>query len=121
MEVKVTNKGIRNAEVHGNDVVTCDEVVSNHWPKAIRPDDATSDEAVRGIPNFEFEGVTDQHLQMITKSLSGKSNSSCKTKTAQFSQNGFSDEILKLSEKAGASQYSEKNDLMVNWVAEQTK
>jgi len=57
---------------------------------------------------------------MNKDSPSRNSNSSFKTKTAEFSQNGFSEEIVKLSQKAGVPQYAGKNDNVVNEVADQT-
>ena len=121
MEVKVHNRDTKNAEVHENDVAINDEVVSTHWPKINRLEVDASEEAGREIQNFEIEDVAGQHVLRSRNSPSGNSKSSFMTMIAQFSQNGIFEEIAKLSQKDGGSQYVEKNENVVNWVDDQAK
>ena len=86
IEDKAPIEAKKKTEIQGDGVDSTDEMESNHWPNANRVDVASSEGVARETPRFEFE---------VENGLHSASNSSSKTKTAQYSQNGYSEEIIK--------------------------
>ena len=95
-EVKDPKEAIQKLEVQGDDVDPTNEVAINHLPHAGRMVGASSEGADRRSPRVELEGNAVQHPSSI--------NSNTKTKSVQFSQNGYSEEVIKISQRCTSSQ-----------------
>ena len=118
-EVRATNKASQEVQVLDTDVAVCVDRGTCHWPTTNRLEGANSDGAARASTDFAFADRIAHQLHMNRKSPSRSFES--RTKTAQFSQNGFSEEIVKHSQKETESQYIKNNDHEIKWAAEQRK
>ena len=88
-EVKDLTEAMKKSKVQGDGVNSADELVSNHWPNVERMDGANSEGVEREALRFDLEGKDVLHSASI--------NSNSKTKAVQFSQNGYSKEVIKIS------------------------
>ena len=106
---KGSNKDIRKAVIHGEDVALVNEMGTNHWPNGNKVATASSERAISGNSKSEFEVGDSQIGDKIgsCSPVSINSSPSFKTRTAHLSQNGYSEEIFKLSQKVPDSQIVE--------------
>ena len=95
-EVKGSKEAVEKLEVQGGEVDSTGEVAINRSPNAGRMVDFSFEGAARRSPRFELEGNEVQHPVSI--------NSITKTKSVQFSQNGYSEEVIKIFQQCTASQ-----------------
>jgi len=95
-KVKGSKEAMEKLEVQGGEVDSTDEVAINRSPNAGRMVDFSFEGDARRSPRFELEGNEVQHPVSI--------NSITKTKSVQLSQNGYSEAVIKISQRCTASQ-----------------